>query len=102
MKRVVVTGVGLVTPLGVGVKTVWPRLLAGACGIQRLEALKGLPSEVAAPVPRQAGEEGAFDASSCRLLERGDEKSIAPFAQYALAAAADALDDAGWAPQTDA
>lgn len=112
MKRVVVTGVGLVTPLGVKRANVWPRLIAGHCGAKRLDILKDLPSQIAAPVPRQgdsknvnndadAAAAGAFSASDCRFLERGDERSIAPFAQFALMAAADALDDAGWNPQTD-
>lgn len=105
MARVVVSGIGLVTPLGVGVRHVWPRVLAGDCGIRRLDSLRGLPSEVAAPVPRvdeHTASEGSFDPSSCRLILRGDEQTVAPFVQFALAATAEALDSAGWHPQTDA
>ena len=99
-KRVVVTGVGIVSPLGVGSSRVWSRLTAGACGIRRVDALQGLPAEIAAAVPRDG--DGCFDAASCRLIERGDDKSIAPFAQFALVAAAEALDDAAWAPSSEA
>ena len=99
--RIVVTGVGIVSPLGVGVRTAWQRLLAGDCGVQRLDSLKELPSQVAAPVPR-GDAVGAFDAARCRLMAPGDEQSIAPFAQFALAAAGEALDSARWAPSTDA
>jgi 3-oxoacyl-[acyl-carrier-protein] synthase II len=100
-ERIVVTGVGIVSPLGVGVRTVWPRLLAGGCGVKRLESLRGQTSEVAAPVPR-GSEDGEFDPARCRLMAPGDAQTIAPFAQFALAAAAEALDSARWAPATDA
>jgi 3-oxoacyl-[acyl-carrier-protein] synthase II len=108
-QRVVVTGVGLVTPLGVGVQAVWPRLLAGKCGIRRVDALSGLPSQVAGTVPRLADAEAgstkdvgcAFDASNCRFIGRGDEVSLAMFSQFALAAAQEALDSAKWDPQSD-
>lgn len=99
--RVVVTGVGLVTPLGASVKSSWSRLLAGSCGVKRIGTLKGLPTEIAAPVPRAVdGDPHGFDPSTCRLMERGDDMSIAPFSQFALAAAAEALDDARWDPRT--
>ena len=103
MSRIVVTGLGIVSPLGVGVRAAWSRLLAGGCGVRRIDALRGLPSEIAAPVPRSSdgSHEAPFDASQCRLLERGDEQSMAAFAQFALAATAEALDSAHWAPQTD-
>lgn len=104
-RRIVVTGIGMVTPLGATAKSSWAKLLKGGSGVRRVEALKGLPAEIAAPVPRatdDGAEEHGFDAANCRLLERGDDLSVAPFAQFALAAAAEALDDAAWAPSTDA
>ena len=97
--RVVVTGVGLVTPLGVGVAPVWRRLLDGACGVRNIPALHGLPSEVAAPVPRGDGE-AEFDMAKHRLLAPGDDLSMSPFIHFALAAAGEALDAAGWNPTT--
>lgn len=100
-RRVVVTGIGMVSPLGVGVRRAWGNLIAGTCGVKRIEALEGLPCEIAAAVPR-APEDGGFDAANHRLLERGDDKSMAPFVQFALAAAGEALDHAQWAPSSDA
>lgn len=97
--RVVVTGLGLVTPLGVGVATSWHKLLNGACGIRKLPSLKGLPSEIAAPVPRGLGA-AEFDASQHRLLAPGDDLSMSTFIHFALAAAGEALDSAGWHPVT--
>ena len=69
--RVVVTGLGLVTPLGVGVAPVWRRLLDGRSGVRNIPALHGLPSEVAAIVPRGDGD-AEFDMAKHRLLAPGD------------------------------
>lgn len=71
-RRVVVTGLGLVTPLGVGVNTVWKNLLQGQCGIISLadrEAFEKLPVRIAAEVPKGSLEEGKFTASE--WLDRG-------------------------------
>ncbi len=97
--RIVVTGVGLVTPLGVGSGNVWRRLLASECGVQRVAALAGLPCEVAATVPRGTGP-ADFDTTRCRLSAKGDESTMAPFVQFALTAASEALDASGWSPQS--
>ena len=96
-RRIVVTGVGLVTPVGVGVQTAWQRLLAGGSGVQTVDALRELPSKIAAPVPRGPSE-GEFDPAGCQLLGRGDEVSVAPFAQFALKAAEEAMRSAAWEP----
>ena len=101
------TGIGMVTPLAANARATWKKIIGGSSGVRRLDSLKGLPTELAAPVPRISSDTGAavdddaFDPSKCRLIERGDDMSIAPFAQFALAAAAEALDDAKWSPQTD-
>lgn len=71
-RRVVVTGLGLVTPLGVGVKTVWKNLLEGQCGIVSLADTKGfenLPVRIAARVPQGPMDQGQFTASE--WLDRG-------------------------------
>ncbi|OKO98617.1 hypothetical protein PENSUB_9057 [Penicillium subrubescens] len=100
MRRVVVTGLGAVTPLGVGVRQTWKRLLDGHCGIvnvvDRDERFRDIPSQIAAVVPRGKKEDGAWTASE--WLSRGDERVMAKFAQYAMAAAEEALGDAGWKP----
>ena len=99
--RVVVTGIGLVTPLGVGVEASWRRLLAGGCGIVRLPSLQGLPAEIGAPVPRgEALDE--FDLNRCSLSRPGDNSSLSPFIHFALAAADEALGSSGWQPTDEA
>ncbi|KAF9313588.1 Mitochondrial beta-keto-acyl synthase [Podila horticola] len=109
VRRVVVTGLGLVTPLGIGVEQSWSRLIAGECGVVSLKDLPSpnglpgfetLPSQVGAIVKRTGGKElGGFD--STEWLERGDEKRMAMFTQYAIAAAKMAIKDAQWENTTE-
>ncbi|KAI9369527.1 thiolase-like protein [Aspergillus egyptiacus] len=100
MRRVVVTGLGAVTPLGVGVRRTWKRLLDGHCGIVNVRGrdarFADLPCQIAAVVPRGPRAEGLWTASE--WLSRDEERKMARFAQYALAASEEALDDAGWKP----
>ncbi|KAI9712096.1 MAG: Mitochondrial beta-keto-acyl synthase [Bogoriella megaspora] len=104
MRRVVVTGLGAVTPLGVGVRRSWKRLLDSASGIVSVKdkspAFASLPSQVAGLVPRGKAENGAWDGK--QRLAPGDERQMALFAQYALTATQEALEDANWFPKTDA
>ena len=97
MRRVVVTGVGLVTPLGVGVEACWAKLLAGGCGIRRVPQLEGLPAQIAAQVPRGSAPD-EFDLERCSLARKGDEGSLSSFIHFALAAADEALTSSGWQP----
>ncbi|HEY0866502.1 MAG TPA: beta-ketoacyl-ACP synthase II [Fimbriimonas sp.] len=85
--RVVVTGLGAVTPLGVGVDTFWPRLLAGESGIERIQNID--PTPYATQV---AGECLDFDASD--WLEKKEARRVDRFIAFAVAAAAQALKDA--------
>lgn len=104
MRRVVVTGLGAITPLAVGIRLTWKRLLAGHCGIVSVADLEPaarwaeLPSKIAGLVPTGSKDEGKWSASD--WLDRGDERRMAKFAQYAVAATEMALEDAGWRPQT--
>ncbi|KAF2400672.1 ketoacyl synthase domain-containing protein [Trichodelitschia bisporula] len=100
-RRVVVTGLGVVTPLGVGLKHAWPALLASKSGIRHLAGAEwdGLPVRIAGTIPEGPRAEGGWRASD--WLEPGEERRIARFAQYALAAATEALDDAGWRPERE-
>ncbi|OCT46259.1 putative 3-oxoacyl-[acyl-carrier-protein] synthase, mitochondrial [Cladophialophora carrionii] len=97
MRRVVVTGLGAVTPLGVGVRRTWARLLDGHCGIVSTRHLgdefRSLPSQVAGLVPR-AVEDGGWRAED--HLSPTEIRQTAQFAQYALAAAEEAFQDAGF------
>lgn len=95
MKRVVITGMGLVTPLGVGVEHVWTQLLAGKSGVRAVTDfdVSDLPTKIAGQVPHGKGEgeldiEKHFDVQERRRLER--------FLQYAIVAAIEAVKDAGW------
>jgi 3-oxoacyl-[acyl-carrier-protein] synthase II len=99
MRRVLVTGVGLVTPLGVGVEVNWRRLLAGEGAVRRLASLEGLPAQIAAVVPRGDAEH-EFSPTRSALSLPGDESSLSRFVQFSLAASAEALAQARWSPQT--
>lgn len=88
MKRVVVTGLGLVTPLGCGVQNVWNALLAGKCGITKLDGAEydQIPSKVAARVPEFRPED---------YVPKNELRSMSPASLYALAASTEAIRDAG-------
>ncbi|WPH03132.1 ketoacyl synthase domain-containing protein [Acrodontium crateriforme] len=100
MRRVVVTGLGAITPLGAGIKHTWRRLLAAESGIGSLASrgppFETLPSRVAGLVPLGSREVGCWQAKD--WLHASEERQMALFAQYAIAAAQEALDDAGWHP----
>lgn len=104
MRRVVVTGLGAITPLGVGIRQTWKRLLASESGLASVAHLepaprwRELPSTVAGIVPQGSKAEGKWQASD--WLEKGDERRMAKFTQYAIAATEMALVDAGWRPHT--
>ncbi|ODQ78514.1 hypothetical protein BABINDRAFT_162719 [Babjeviella inositovora NRRL Y-12698] len=104
--RVVITGLGLVTPLGVGVKTVWPALLAGQSGLVSTTTIEenqdqwaSVPSKVVGRVPRGLLADGKWDVND--HFDASDARRVAPFAQYAMAACDEALRDANWFPESD-
>ena len=99
-RRVVVTGMGLVSPLGVGVELSWRRLLAGASGLRVLPPAltEGVPTKVAGSVPDAAVDpEGGWDAT--RVVSSKELRKMDRFIPFALAAADQALSQAGWHPQ---
>lgn len=104
MRRVVVTGLGAITPLGVGVKRTWSRLLNGECGIVSVADLepqarwKELTSTVSGLVPSGEGE-GRWRASD--WLSPNEQRRMSKFTQYAVAASHMALKDAGWEPKSE-
>ncbi|MFV3305233.1 beta-ketoacyl-ACP synthase II [Pseudomonas sp. NY15181] len=98
-KRVVVTGMGAVTPLGRGVELVWERLLAGASGIRALpeELIGDLAVRIGGQVPGlETDPLGGFDPDS--VLSQKEQRKVDRFILFALAAAEDALAQAQWAP----
>lgn len=95
MRRVVVTGLGLVSPLGVGVAHAWSALLAGKSGISRLEHfdVSDLPTKIAGQVRRGAAPH-EFDPE--RYVEKKELRRLDDFMLFALGAAEEAITDAGW------
>ncbi|GAB4129831.1 MAG: beta-ketoacyl-ACP synthase II [Rhodothalassiaceae bacterium] len=96
MRRVVITGLGMVTPLADGVEETWSRLLAGKSGagpITRFDASESV-ARVACEVKLGDGAEGTFLAD--RYVEPKDQRRLDPFIVYGIAAAQQALEDAGW------
>jgi len=100
MRRVVVTGLGMVTPLGCGVDVTWKRLLAGQSGANRVENfdVSDLPARIACQIPRGDGTDGTYNPD--QWMEPKEQRKVDEFIVYAMAAATQALDDAGWHPTT--
>ena len=104
MRRVVVTGMGMVSPLGVGVKRNWDRITNSESGIRRIEKMDAsdLASQIAGEVPVTTDEnpaDGAFNANL--FVPVKEQKKMDTFIMYAIAAADEALNDANWHPTAD-
>src|SRR5712691_2250575 len=101
MRRVVVTGMGLVTPLGIGLERVWGRLVAGESGIGAIQSfdVSDLPSRVAGQVPRGDRVSGLFNPDE--WVPPKDHRRMDEFIIFAIAAAVQAVEDAGWEPNGD-
>ncbi|CAN7989029.1 unnamed protein product, partial [Ixodes hexagonus] len=101
-RRVVVTGLGLVTPLGTGTKPVWENLLQSRSGIVRLgKEYDGIPSKIAGCVPTDVSQNPAAFSIE-KFVSKSDLRSMTVATAYALAATEEALVDASWEPKTDA
>ncbi len=98
MRRVVVTGLGMVSPLAYGVEATWSRLLAGQSGARRIEEFdtSDLACKIAMRVPRGDGADATFNPDD--WMEPKEQRKVDDFILYALAAASQALADAGWKP----
>ncbi|HTH96722.1 MAG TPA: beta-ketoacyl-ACP synthase II [Stellaceae bacterium] len=101
MRRVVVTGIGLVTPLGVGIERNWRNLIDGRSGIRAVERFQvsDLPCRVAGTVPEGPTADGLFHIDD--WVPTKDQRKMDMFIAYALAAADMAIKDSGWAPTDD-
>jgi 3-oxoacyl-[acyl-carrier-protein] synthase II len=100
MRRVVVTGLGIVGPLGCGVEFTWKNILAGKSGAKRIETfeVEDLPCKIAGIIPRGDGSDGTFNPD--QWMEPKEQRKVDHFIVFAMAAAKQALDDAGWHPKT--
>lgn len=98
MRRIVVTGIGAVTPLAAGVEASWSRLLAGRSGIRRLpdNVVGDLPAKVGGVVPSRGEDPNGFDPDA--VLAPKDQRKVDRFILFALAAAEEALAQAKWKP----
>lgn len=101
MRRVVVTGLGLVTPLASGVEETWSRILAGQSGagtITRFDT-EGFTTNYACEVPRGDGTNGTFNPDD--WMEPKEQRKVDEFILYGMAAAVQAVEDSGWKPEDD-
>jgi 3-oxoacyl-[acyl-carrier-protein] synthase II len=100
MRRVVVTGLGLVTPLASGVQETWSRLVAGKSGISRIERIdvSDIPAKIAGQVPRGT-EKGQLNPEDFVPIK--DLKKMDGFILYGIAAADEAIADSGWVAETE-
>src|SRR5437667_501789 len=100
MRRVVVTGLGMVTPLACGVESTWQRLVSGQSGASRIESfdVSDLPCKIGGQIPRGDGSHGTFNPDQWK--EPKEQRKVDDFILYAMCAARQALDDAGWHPAT--
>jgi 3-oxoacyl-[acyl-carrier-protein] synthase II len=100
MRRVVVTGMGMLTPLGCGVETTWQRLLKGESGAKRIDRfdVSDIACQIACSIPRGDGSDGTFNPD--QWMEPKEQRRVDEFIVYAMCAARQALDDAGWRPQS--
>jgi 3-oxoacyl-[acyl-carrier-protein] synthase II len=100
-RRVVVTGLGLVTPLACGVEESWSRLIAGRSGAKPITTFRtdDLATKIACTVPVGDGTEGTFNPD--KWLDSKEQRRVDHFITFGLAAAQQAVDDSGWRPETE-
>jgi 3-oxoacyl-[acyl-carrier-protein] synthase II len=101
MRRVVVTGLGLLSPLAMGYELSWQRLLAGVSGAGTVQGFEydDLACTIGNQIKRGDGSDGTFNPDA--FLEPKDQRKIGEFILYGIAAADEALKDSGWEPKTD-
>src|SRR3954462_3807656 len=100
MRRVVVTGLGMVTPLACGVEATWQRILAGKSGARKIEKFQvdDLAAKIACQIPRGDGSDGTYNPD--QWMEPKEQRRVDEFIVFAMCAARQALDDAGWKPES--
>lgn len=100
-RRVAVTGMGIISPLGIGIEPVWRRLLNGESGIGRIQSFEtgDMVAKIAAQVPRAEGASFAFNPDE--WVTAKERQHLDDFIIYALAAAQQAVHDCGWTPANE-
>ena len=98
MRRVVVTGMGIASPLGLGVEHVWKRLINGESGISAIQSfdVSDLPAKIAGQIPAGTRAEGGLTINEWVPIK--DQKKMDRFIQFAMVAATEAVEDSGWTP----
>ncbi|MBL4890231.1 MAG: beta-ketoacyl-ACP synthase II [Rhizobiaceae bacterium] len=101
MRRVVITGIGMVSPLGMGVENTWARLLKGENAAAKVTSFEvdDIAAQIACQIPLGDGSDGTFNADD--WMEKKEQRKVDPFIVYGMAAAGEALKDSGWIPATD-
>jgi 3-oxoacyl-[acyl-carrier-protein] synthase II len=101
LRRVVVTGLGIVSPLGCGIETVWANLLAGKSGASRVEdfEVSDIACQIACQLPRGDYADGKYNPDD--WMDVKDQRKVDPFIMLGMAAAVQAIEDSGAAPVTD-
>ena len=101
MRRVVVTGLGMVSPLADGVEATWSRILDGQSGAGPIQGFDttGLATTYACEVPLGDGSDGTFDAG--KYMEPKEQRKVDTFILFGMAAAMQAIEDSGWMPEAD-
>jgi 3-oxoacyl-[acyl-carrier-protein] synthase II len=100
MRRVVVTGMGMLTPLACGVEATWSRLIAGGSGARKIDTfdVSDITCKIAGMIPTGDGTGGTYNPD--QWMEPKEQRKVDKFIAYAMCAARQALDDAGWHPKT--
>src|SRR6186997_1883523 len=100
MRRVVITGMGMLTPLGCGVEATWARLLKGESGAKKIDTFEvsDIACKIACVIPRGDGANATYNAD--QWMEPKEQRKVDEFITFAMCAARQALDDAGWHPKT--
>lgn len=101
MRRVVVTGMGLVTPLACGTEASWKRLIDGESGAGKISRFEtaDLPVQIAAEVPAHNSQADAFNPDD--WMEPKEQRKVDEFILYGIAAAQQAVEESGWQPKTE-
>src|SRR4029079_9795713 len=101
MRRVVVTGIGLVTPLGCGVEETWSRLLAGKSGARKITKFRtdDHATKIACDVPHGDGSDGTFNPD--QWVDPKEQRRVDDFIIYGITAAQQAVTDSGYDPKTE-